>query len=83
MAVDEPPVAQPRFTGFVLYQNRLEFWSPEEMPHTHNVVGTAGMIGEECFMHTRFKLNACRTLITNAINTQLALSDAPRQFLAF
>lgn len=66
------------FTGSTVYGERTGYWCLEDTPHQMAVVGIASLVGEECFIHTRYELGA-RAAAANTASTLLyAFSDAPR-----
>lgn len=73
------PAAQARqYSGANIHGERTSYWSMEPTPHSMIVAGIASMIGEECFIHSRYELVGHSAVTNTATSILYALSDAPR-----
>lgn len=71
-------LAVPKFADSRIFSERSEFWCTEKTEHAYTVIGAAAMVGEECFVHTRYELNAKHSITASSVLIQYCLSDAPR-----
>lgn len=67
-----------RYQRSEFISERTNYWSIEETPHLPSVVGIASMVGEECFIHSRYELVAHSVISNTALTLMYAFSDAPR-----
>lgn len=72
------PVGAYRYLSNNVHGVRTEFWSSEETPHSETIIGTASLVGEECYLHSRYELTARSAVTISAITSQYSISDAPR-----
>nr|QYW05760.1 MAG: hypothetical protein [Partitiviridae sp.] len=55
-----------------------QFWTVGPDDHQQNVLGAMSMVGEECFMCTRYEINSAYSYSSDPITTMFAVVDAPR-----